>query len=117
MITYKVFVHRDFRLVFSNQNGQAVCISGQIFDDQNNPTFFDCEIDATNAVCNTNPNPRFVHENDNVVVIYDAAAAFCVNVNENAKETIPRKFICANIPSLNKIEEFVSEIFKIKAGA
>lgn len=117
MITYKMFVHKDFRLKFSYVDGYVSCIGGSIFDDQNNPTFFDCEHDAVDAVCNINPEPRFLHENDHIVTVYNVAAAFCVNVDESGKETKARQFICSNIPSLNKIEEFVNELFKKRTGA
>lgn len=117
MITYKVFKHKNFRLVFSYKNGKTNCANKSVFDDENDTTFYDCENDAVNAVCNMQANPRFLHEKDKIITVYDAAVAFQVNVNEDGKETAPRKFICSNVPSLNKIEEFVGELFKMKTGA
>lgn len=112
MIVYKVFINKDFELDFAITKDGTKNVGGHVFDDVNNPTFYDTEDEAIEAVARTDASPTIRRNGNEVTVTFNAAYAVSENIDENGKRISKRRTIISNVPSIEKLEAFLSETYK-----
>lgn len=110
MLTYKVFIHRDFELSFDLSGVGVSLHGGHVFNDLDNPTFFDTEEAAKAAVFSIPFNPHIVREGDRALFVQDVAAAVLVDVDERGREVGQRKLIASNMPDVDVLEKYVANL-------
>lgn len=112
MLTYKVFIHRDFLLTFDVSASGVACTGGHVFNDHDNPTYYDTGEEAEAAVQAIPFQPILSSKSGRVTLVQDVASAVCVDVDEHGQETGPRKLLLSNLPDMDVLEAFVAKSLK-----